>query len=1127
MIAAGRSRTITCRMLLLFRQPAGPIAHAVEHITFHQRYRPLHAREVFVPDGGCEVVIDLSDAHKRGWGSGMRITRLMIAMALVLGSRWTAAQTGTLTFHHLTIADGLSQNSVNAIVQDRDGFMWIGTQDGLDRFDGQEFIPYRHNDQPNSIGNNYIWSLLEDMDGGLWIGTFGGGLDHLDPGKGTVTHYRRGPGGLSGHRVVGLLEHPAGTIWVRTSVGLDRIDRSTGVVTQVLKDVFTEGDLIGAMAPASSGKLLLRTSAGLSELELRTGNLRTITTGQEVSALAPAENGWYVLDEHRLLRIDRNTGKEELLVHAQEIRGADPRIGSQCMLIHDGHLWVGTTHGLIHKDPLGRTTLHRHDPEDPRSLADDHVLSLFAGRGGEIWVGTRNGLDRIERVDPVVHGLTHVPGDPVSLPHTSVTCLLEDGVKMWIGTPAGLAAWDRASGVMEVHRNDPRAPGSLSADYVLSLDRDSAGRILVGTLAGGVNRVLTEGSRIRFQRLSVSPDTDPRRSAIAHGLHTARDGRTWVATGGAGLCYIGRDGALNGLPKNGPGASPHPYLFTVMEDEAGHLWMGSAGGGLVLFDPITTRFGALRNSPEDMGSLSDDLVLCGYQDQQGHLWVGTANGLCRSHRPLDDSLRKAILEKRAPAGLFQRIGCSDGLPNEVIYGILPDGDHLWLSTNGGLAQLDRSTGRVVRVLTRSDGLLGDESNQNAYLRAADGTLYFGGPNGLNWFRPNDLVIERSAPPVRFTRFLLNNEPVPLIADSSSAAFALRNAIHRTERLSLSWRDKVIGFEFAALNYIAPEANRYRYKLDGFDEDWVEAGTRRSVTYTNLDPGNYVLHVQGSNNDGTWNREGASIALSISTPPWLSWYAYLLYGLVLLGVVYGWYRYRLHEATRELQTGLRIIEARSQEREDFRRRSAADFHDESGARLTRIGMHAGLAKRHAGHDPSLLPHLEQVEQAQRELSAGIRDLIWSMDPGRDTLRDVLDRLADFAFALFDRTETRFKLEGNDDRLNAVKLGMEQRRAITLIMKEAMNNCAKHAQARSCVLSVTSADEHLDLLLKDDGLGFDATRSDADHYGLRTMPDRAKSIGAELVINSARGQGTEVLLRISTRTEPQSDPQQSRL
>ncbi|MFZ1692702.1 MAG: two-component regulator propeller domain-containing protein, partial [Flavobacteriales bacterium] len=258
------------------------------------------------------------------------------------------AQPSNLIFRHLTIADGLSQNSVNAIAQDRDGFLWFGTQDGLGRYDGRSFTAYRHEARNNSIANNYIWSLLEDADGHLWIGTFGGGLDRIDPATGRITHYQHrseNATGLSGDRVIGLLEHPAGTIWVRTTSGLDRIDRATGSMTRVLKDVFIKRDLIGAMAVLDAQRILMRTGRGLAELDINSSALRELGGEPMISALIRADNKVHVLENHRLLVIDHTTNTQEVLIEARSLEGADPRIGFQCVLVHEGHIWIGTTHG--------------------------------------------------------------------------------------------------------------------------------------------------------------------------------------------------------------------------------------------------------------------------------------------------------------------------------------------------------------------------------------------------------------------------------------------------------------------------------------------------------------------------------------------------------------------------------------------------------------------------------------------------------------------------------------------------------------------------------------------------------------------------------------------------------------
>ncbi len=1056
-----------------------------------------------------------------------------MAAFVAIHARGTA-QPDQLRFHHLDNTHGLPQNSVNAILEDRHGFLWFGTQDGLCRYDGHAFTTYRNDGTANSPGNNYVWSMMEAADGALWIGTFGGGLDRFDPGTGLFTHFRHSPkdaASLSGDRVLGLIEHPEGVIWVRTSKGLDRMDAATGAVTRYLKDGVTEGDLIGAIAVDDADHLLVHGTAGLLLFTMSTGHIEVVRSGngagngQGVTALSRGAQGIHVLENRKLLRIDPRTGKEELLIEADAITDADAGIGFQCLLVKGDHLFIGSTHGLIHSSGrTGHTRVLRHHADDPGSIADDHVLSLYAGSGGEIWVGTRNGLDRIDRLDPPVHALVHVADEPQSLIHESVTALMEDERgRIWIGSPGGITVRDPDRGSIQHVRHDPHDPGSLSAAYVLSLAMDATGRVLVGTLGGGVQEAVETNGVIRFKRYAVRDLDDQRRANIVHHILPARHGSIWLATGGAGLCRADGDGTVSCTGPTGNSDGPaHPYLLSLLEDDHGHLWMGTAGGGVLIRAP-DGRFGGLRHIPEDMGSINADLVLCTYQDPQGHLWAGTVNGVCRTRSPLSDTLRKSILEGHAGEGLFQRFNRADGLPNEVIYGIQPDGrGHLWFATNAGLVEWDPRSNKVLRILDRGDGLPGDEFNQNAFLRTRDGTLYFGGAKGLCWFKPEALYTNQRPPPVRFTGVALFNEPVPLRDVAPTAGSALERAAHELEKIDLAWHHRVVTFSFAALNYIAPEKNRYRFQLQGFDERWTELGARNEVTFTNLAPGDYALHVHAANNDGVWNEVGATMHIHVSAPPWMRWYAYLAYAMLIGGVLYAFFRYRVRQVRREAETSAWIEQARNKDREHFRRRSAADFHDEAGARITRINLYTGLVRQRATNDPQMTEHLHKIEKASRELSAGIRDLIWTMDPERDTLADTLERLATFGQALFDATTTAFKVIGPPSGNGHLRLGMEARRSITLILKEAMNNCAKYAGAHRCTLQAVVSEEWLELTLQDDGVGFDihAPRS-ADHHGLRNMQQRATGSGARLDIQSAEGKGTRITLKMPL-TEDRSAP-----
>lgn len=1056
-----------------------------------------------------------------------RLLPLLSGWALCCSS---LAQPSARIFHHLTIADGLSQNSVNAVIQDQDGFLWFGTQDGLDRYDGRTFMSLRGNERRNSLANNYIWALHEDSDGAIWIGTFGGGLDRYDPATGRFTHHRHtlnDSASLPSDRIFSIVEDAGGMLWLGTNNGLAAFDPATGRARRWFANTVNEADGKGHFTNALAlheETLWLRTDSGLTRFDTRTASYAHFRLAPysgvpigAVQGIVPFPSGVVVLCEAGLLRIDEEARADSLLLSPAEVPGADPRMVFSRLCIQGEDWWIGSNKGLVHwHRPSGRITLFRHDATDAESLVYDQIQALLTGRGGELWIATRNGLDRLDRARPLIELVRGTPGRRNALSDRSVTSFAEgaDG-SLWIGTPNGLNHWVGDSII--VHRHDPGDPQSLPSDYILSLFRDREARIWVGTRGGGLARLDPDHARPRFKSFAHDGAPGALNSRSVHCIAQDHAGTIWIGTSGGGLCRMdGSSERFTCYPHTGDDRGPaHPFIYSITEDSHGHLWLGTPTGGLNLFDPLTERFVAIKNRPDDRSSLSNDIVLCTFLDQDT-LWVGTANGLNRLMIGTDECER--YLSDPASARL-ERYSRSHGLPNEVVYGILPGAQRtLWLSTNLGLAEVDQRTGLVTRTLSTADGLQNDEFNQNAFLRCSDGSLLFGGVNGLNRFMPASLSFGTAPPPVRITRLLLANEPVPLVSDSAGYGFALPLALHRMERLALSWREKVIGFEFAALSFIAPGKNRYRYMLDGFDKDWTDAGTRGSVTYTNLDPGEYVLRVQGCTSDGTWNEQGASLALSIAAPPWRTWYAYALYAAMLLGLGYAWYRYRLREATRELETTLRIAEARSAEREEFRRRSSADFHDESGAKLTRINLHTGLAKQQA-RDPAIRAHLEHIEQAQRELSAGIRDLIWSMDPGKDSLHDVLDRLHAFALPLFDGTETRFRLEGRDDALRHVRLDMEERRAITLIMKEALNNCAKHAHATHCTLSVSQDHGIIEIALIDDGLGFGSSSQPHDGYGMRTMPERARAIGAQLSIRGEPGNGTIVTLRIPTNGVPQ--------
>jgi len=591
----------------------------------------------------------------------------------------------------------------------------------------------------------------------------------------------------------------------------------------------------------------------------------------------------------------------------------------------------------------------------------------------------------------------------------------------------------------------------------------------------------------------------------------------WIGTGGLGLWQY--DPNANTVKKyftakDGTGLT-HPYVFTILEDSFNKIWMGTPSGGVNVFDPQTERFIYFQNNPENGSSINNDIILSLYEDHRHSIWIGTNDGLSKFIPGPDEYSFAAlqISEGLVQDSLFLNFGQSVGFPSTVIYGMLED-DHrkLWISTNKGVAVFDMDKEEVVKTFDVSDGLQSNEFNQNAFYKNSDGLFHFGGVNGANIFYPDSVMPNTFLPPVVLTTFsIFNQELVPGI-DEQALNFHLEKNIHLLDEIQLSWKHKVLTFEYAALSFLSPEKNQYMYKLEGFNKDWVYAGTRRTATYTQLDPGTYVFKVKACNSSGYWNEDGSALNIHISTPPWLSWYAYLSYFLLFLSLAYLYVRMRINQATREIKVQTQIEKARSQERAAFRKKSAADFHDEAGNKITKITLFTEMARAQID-DPELLDnYLKKIQDNIGELSSGMRDFLWVLDPQHDTLFETISRLKDFGDSILPEMGIRYTLQGIKTSFSSLILPMSTRRNILQIFKEAIHNCAKYAQARNVTLAVAMDEQIIKISLTDDGKGFDmSAEKSKNKYGLQIMHDRAKKIDAELEIISNKNQGTVVLLK----------------
>jgi len=827
-----------------------------------------------------------------------------LAMALAVALPAAAASVRPIRFDHLSLEQGLSQSSVMDILQDRRGYVWLATEDGLDRYDGLSFKVYKHDPaDAASLPASFVWDVDEDAAGNVWVATISG-LAMWERATDRVVRQEK----LAGRHIrVVRYDAKKNALWVGTrDSGFLRLDLRTGEWTSFVHDPADPGSLgddrISALYVDGKDRLWIGTEGGLDLLDdggrhfthfaSDPANPASLSDGK-VRAILQDDTGalWVGTSSGGLNRLDPATGRFEHFRHEEGVRGSLAHDHVKAILQDaDGRLWVGTNDGLDLFDPNHRSFAHYHqDPRIPSSLADDHILSLAQDRGGVLWVGTR--LGGVHKWNPLSWQFGHVAPDvdnPAGLGSGHVTSFSEDRAgRLWIGTyDAGLYVMERATGDMTAYHHDEKNPRSLGSDQVMALRQDHRGDLWIGTLDAGLNRFSARTGQFKSYR------SDPKHpeGLSANGVTAIledRDGRLWLTTYGGGLERFDpeterfahfRYDANDRTSLSGDRAS------SLAESPDGRLWVGTMEKGLNLLDPRSGRFERFEHRPEDPGSLSSDAIHTLFIDAAGGLWVGTHAGL----------------NHRAPgAASFETFTTRNGLPSDVVYGIRSDGHgRLWLSTNSGLSCFDPRTGQFTNYGV-SDGLQASEFNFGAWYQSPSGELFFGGIYGFNAFMPDRLRRVSQAPPVVLTSVSVGHRPLSGPADQIG-------------QISLGFRDKVLGVEFAALDFTAPERNRFAYKLEGFDPEWVPLSGRRSVTYTNLNAGHYTFRLRAANSDGRWNDEGVTMGVDVAAAPWATRWAFGAYTLFLAGSILGFVRIQQQKFDREAEYA-RVLESRVQER----------------------------------------------------------------------------------------------------------------------------------------------------------------------------------------------------------------------
>ena len=862
---------------------------------------------------------------------------LLAVTAALLPAPAAAKLLRPIRFDRLSLEQGLSQAAVMDVLQDRRGYVWLATEDGLNRYDGTSFKVYRHDAADvATLPDSFVWDVEEDGAGGLWIATRGG-LGRWDRATDRVT--RVDAGGVRHIRT--LRYQPKGNLlWVGTREnGLLKLDIASGKFERFGRDAANPASLVDdrvyALHVDAKDRLWVGTEGGLDLMNADGRTFKhhvpaekdpsTISDPRIRAILADDMNAlWVATSGGGLNRLDLGTGRFERFRHDDAEPGSLASDDVRALLQDaDGRLWVGTSGGLELFDRESRTFTHyRQDPRDPTSLSDDHVISLAQDRGGVIWVGTR--MAGVHKWNPLSWQFGHVapqPENPKGLGGGRVTSFAEDRTgTLWIGTiGAGLYSMDRTSGDMKGYRLDARNPKGLPSDMVMALRHDHRGDLWIGTLDAGLVRMsAADGSFTRYAFDARNPNGLGARGVTAILEDSER--RLWVGTYGAGLERLdpetGRFTHYR-FDRNDPTSVSGDRIATMAEAADGKLWVATMEKGLNLFDPRTGRFERFEHRVGDATSLPNDAVHSLYVDVAGALWVGTHSGLSQLQ----------------PDGkTFKTFTTRNGLASDVIYAIANDRKgRLWLSTTNGLTAFDPRTKESVSYGV-SNGLQASEYNLGAWYQSTSGELFFGGLNGFNAFVPDRIRQLGQAPPVVLTGLSVDHHPLGGPADE-------------TDSIRLGFRDKVLTFEFAALDFTAPDRNLYSYRLEGFDPEWVPLSGKRSVTYTNLNSGHYTFHLRAANSDGRWNEEGLSVAVDVAAPPWATPWAYTGYSLLFVGGLVGVARSQKRKFDKELEYA-RVLEFRVQERtrELSQRQLDLEKANDELARASITDSLTGLANR---------------------------------------------------------------------------------------------------------------------------------------------------------------------------------------
>lgn len=811
---------------------------------------------------------------------------IKLLVPLLIGATLSFSQNLNFKFENLSTKDGLSQNTITAILQDHEGYLWFGTQNGLNRYDGYSFKIYNNILNTNDKFNSYnITSIAQDFNGKIWIGTASNGISVFDTKRNKF--YVLDLDEEAAKSISFILPNNANGVWVATEgAGLKEYSLDYDLINSYKSK---NGDInalssnrISTLFQDKQGNLWIGTKdVGLNFLNRATkkiSRIKLLNNNTSVTSINRDEKGliWIGTALEGIIILDPETRAITTYKNNPFDKNSLAQNSVNCIYKDSKNkFWIGTGGGLSIFDPeKNKFSTFHHNPKKPSSLSSDRIFNVFEDRSGIFWLGTsNNGINRFSRAYSVFNNYYQEPNDNNSLNADEIWSIneIENG-KLWIGTNNGISYWDLQNNLFKHYIANAYA-GAINHNVVRTIHEYKNGKLLIGTNGGGLN--IFDPKNGQCQYLTFEKGKDKLSDNFIRDIVQGSEGTYWIATMGGLNHFYPEKGSFKSY-KNIAGDNTSisdNRILDIYVDKTGILWLATYNG-LSKFDPKKEIFTNYNYDPKDSQSISNNLVISIYESEKspGILWIGTSAGL-----------NKLNIE----SGKFSRFFQDEKLANNVIYSITEDENNfLWLGTNKGISRFDQKNFTFKNFGTK-DGIHNAEFNAGSVFKLSDGRLFFGGVKGITGFLPSEIKQNKKVPNIVITSFKKYDKTFPI---DSLLAF--------NETLYLTYEDKYISFDFAALDFTNSDKNQYKYMLEGFDTEWIESGSRRYASYTNLDGGEYIFHVKGSNNDGVWNNEGAKLKIIIKAPIWETLWFQTFSGFLTILLLFSFYKTRVARIQRQ-------------------------------------------------------------------------------------------------------------------------------------------------------------------------------------------------------------------------------------